>query len=161
MNRNKILIGTGKIGLIVSIILLVFNACEKQKTSFQLYEEEQEKLQQYIDEHNITTEPKASGLYYIETQAGTGEQVSYGRTVTVKYTGKFLNDTVFDSNAAYDFVLGVTGEISGWHEGISYMKDGGKATLIIPSSIGYGVYGSGPIGPYTTLVFDIEVTNVQ
>jgi FKBP-type peptidyl-prolyl cis-trans isomerase len=76
-----------------------------------------------------------------------------------------LDGTVFDQNLDYEtpftFTLGYSNVIQGWHEGISYMKDGGKATLIIPSSLGYSYNSSGLIPAYSTLIFEVELVNVQ
>ncbi|MFN8254839.1 MAG: FKBP-type peptidyl-prolyl cis-trans isomerase [Bacteroidales bacterium] len=150
-----------RIGLsVILIFALITNACKKQETGYELYQKEQKKLKEYLEANNITVQPDENGLYYIETLAGTGEASSYGQTVTVDYVGKFLDGTEFDSGTM-EFVVGYSSVIQGFQIGVSKMKDGGKATLIIPSSLAYGAYGSGDIGPYTTLIFDIEVTNVQ
>jgi FKBP-type peptidyl-prolyl cis-trans isomerase len=143
------------IALILFIPVLLSFSCNKQA------KEELELLQAWLDEHNITTEPTASGLYYIETLEGDGNYPQYGDKVTLEYLGRFLNGEVFDTS--YDgppisFYLGYGDVIKGWDEGISYMKNGGKATLIIPSSLAYGAQGSGDaIPPYSTLIFDVEL----
>ncbi len=126
--------------------------------------EETELLEQYILENNITTEAKESGLYYIETEAGTGLLPQQGDTVDVHYTGRLVDSTVFDTSVGGDpfsFALGTGYVIPGWDEGITYMKEGGKATLIIPSVLGYGSSGSGSIPPYSTLIFDVELVDVR
>ncbi len=163
MNIGRILTGTIKLFIALLVILLTFNACEKQETSYQKLQKEQELLNQYIIDSNITTEPKPSGLYYIETLAGSGEKVTAGRLIAVKYEGKFIDGTVFDKSGVepFEFLAGYGEVIRGWDEAVMYMKDGGKATLIIPSTLGYGPYGQGSIPGYTTLLFDIEITNVQ
>lgn len=126
--------------------------------------EEIEILQQYLLDNNITTEPKESGLYYIETEAGTGIQPQQGDTVDVHYTGRLVDSTVFDTSEGGDpfsFALGAGDVIQGWDEGIGYMKEDGKAILIIPSSLGYGAPGTGNIPPYSTLIFDVELVDVR
>ncbi len=155
---------SSKITLIAVFIMWGFSDCNKQETAQQKYDREQETLQKYIADNHITTLPTYTGLYYIETPpAGTGEKASYGRIVSVFYEGRLLDGTVFDSTDSipFTFTVGISNVIPGWHEGLQLMRDGGKATLIIPSTLGYGPYGSGTIPPYTSLVFDIEVTNVQ
>ena len=127
-------------------------------------DEETEILEQYLTENNITTEPKESGLYYIETETGTGLQPQQGDTVYVHYTGKLIDGTVFDTSEGgnpFSFELGVGYVIQGWDEGIAYMKEGGKATLIIPSQLGYGSTGATSIPPYSTLIFDVELVDVR
>ncbi|GAB1406043.1 MAG: FKBP-type peptidyl-prolyl cis-trans isomerase [Lentimicrobiaceae bacterium] len=120
----------------------------------------------YLQKHNITVKPTASGLYYIEKQAGTGKKAGSGKTVKVHYTGTLLNgqkfDSSYDRNEPIEFVLGQGQVIAGWDEGIAMMKEGGKATLIIPSKIAYGPQGRMPtIPPYSTLVFDVELIEVK
>ena len=119
----------------------------------------------YLRENNITVEPTASGLYYIETEKGTGPQAMPGNTVYVHYTGKLLDGTVFDSSVdrgePFSFRLGVGQMIKGWDEAIAMMNVGGTATLVIPSEIGYGSRDSGSIPSYSTLVFDVELISVE
>ena len=59
------------------------------------------------------------------------------------------------------FPLGQGQVIQGWDEGIALLKKGGKAQFIIPSSIGYGKRGGGPIPPYSTLVFEVELVSFE
>lgn len=111
----------------------------------------------------ITTE---SGLTYIVTKEGDGEQVKAGQTVIVNYTGLLTNGALFDSSVArnepFSFPVGVGMVIKGWDEGLQQLKVGDHATLIIPPSIGYGASGAGGvIPPNATLIFIIEVLGVK
>jgi len=85
--------------------------------------------------------------------------------VKVHYTGTLLNGTKFDSsrdrNEPFEFTLGQGQVIKGWDEGIALMNVGGKATLVIPSTIAYGDRDMGTIPPYSTLVFDVELMDVK
>jgi len=108
----------------------------------------------------------ASGLEYVEQEAGTGAQAEDGKNVSVHYTGKLQDGTVFDSSHSrgepITFKLGIGQVIKGWDEGIALMKVGGKAQLIIPSGLGYGERGAGGvIPPNATLVFDVELVDVK
>lgn len=107
----------------------------------------------------------ASGLQYTITSQGNGPQAHMGDNVKVHYTGKFTNDTVFDSSVnrgtPFEFMLGRGRVIKGWDEGISYLHVGDKATFIIPPAIGYGDQDSGPIPANSTLVFDVELLGVS
>lgn len=128
--------------------------------------EEAGKIQSYIKNNKITAKPTASGLYYIETQKGTGESPVAGKTVKVHYTGTLLDGTKFDSSVdrgqPFEFVLGQGQVIQGWDEGIALMKKGGKARLIIPSAIAYGESGRMPtIPPSATLIFDVELIDFR
>ncbi|PKP50622.1 MAG: peptidylprolyl isomerase [Bacteroidetes bacterium HGW-Bacteroidetes-11] len=128
--------------------------------------EELGKLNNYIKNNKITVKPTASGLYYIETLAGTGEKPVAGKKVKVHYTGTLLDGQKFDSSVdrgqPFEFVLGQGQVIQGWDEGIAMMKKGGKARLVIPSSIAYGPDGRMPtIPPSATLIFDVELIDFQ
>ena len=108
----------------------------------------------------------ASGLEYIEVEAGTGVQAEAGKMVSVHYTGKFQDGKVFDSSVSrgepITFKLGVGRVIKGWDEGIALMKEGGKAQLVIPPELAYGERGAGGvIPPDATLVFDVELVSVS
>ena len=117
----------------------------------------------YLKEHHIKTKPTKSGLYFINKKTGHGPHPKKGDVVSVQYTGYFLNGKKFDSSVdrgkPFEFTLGKHQVISGWDEGISMMRKGGKATLIIPSSLAYGPRNRGPIPPFSTLVFDVELVN--
>jgi FKBP-type peptidyl-prolyl cis-trans isomerase len=137
---------------------------EKEKSD-KTKNEEMSLLNKYLKDKKITAKPTASGIYYIEKVKGTGTRAMAGKTVSVHYTGTLLNGTKFDSsrdrNKPYDFVLGQGNVIKGWDEAIALMNVGGKATLIIPSSMGYGERSMGNIPPFSTLVFEVELMDVK
>ena len=106
----------------------------------------------------------ASGLQYVVTKEGTGKQPAATSIVKVHYTGKLVDGTVFDSSVErgepIEFPLNQV--IPGWTEGLQLMKEGGKATLYIPSKLGYGEQGvPGTIPPHSTLIFDVELIEVK
>ncbi len=119
----------------------------------------------YLIEKNITAAPLESGLIYLETLAGQGVRATAGKNVVVHYSATLLDGTKFDSsydrNEPIAFTLGVGQVIKGWDEGIALMNVGGKATLIIPSALAYGERDMGIIPPFSTLVFDVELIDVQ
>jgi len=97
---------------------------------------------------------------------GTGETAAAGDTVTVQYEGMLTNGTVFDAsknhgNDGFTFKLGAGQVIKGWDEGVAGMKVGGTRELIIPASLAYGSQAVGPIPANSTLVFQVELLNVQ
>ena len=117
-----------------------------------------------LDGELKTTE---SGLKYIVHQEGTGAQAEAGRGVIVQYIGKLTADgSVFDQSfqrgEGIGFPLGQGRVIPGWDEGIALLKEGGRATLFIPSELGYGARGAGAdIPPNSELAFYVELEEVQ
>jgi peptidylprolyl isomerase len=106
-----------------------------------------------------------SGLRYRDDVVGQGAEATNGRQVSVLYRGTLVNGTEFDANQDRDhplqFTLGSGRVIEGWEEGIKGMKVGGKRHLVIPSSIGYGSQGNGPVPPNATMIFDVELLDVR
>ena len=106
-----------------------------------------------------------SGLIYVITHHGEGPQPKTGDTVRVHYTGVLTNGTKFDSSLdrgqPFAFELGAGRVIKGWDEGIAKLHVGDQATLIVPSALGYGPKGIGPIPPDATLIFIVELVGIQ
>lgn len=153
-------------------------AAEQRKNAEQA-SAEMEQLQDYLEANSISAEPTESGLIFISTKEGNGKKPEAGQQVKVNYEGRLLDGTYFDTsleevakaNGIYNagrgyepftFTLGQGQVIRGWDEGIAMLSEGGKATLIIPSSIGYGANPrpGGVIKPYNTLVFDVELVEI-
>ena len=130
-----------------------------------LTKSEAKTMADYLKEKNINTPPPADGLIYVETLAGTGITPAVGDSVSVNYVGKFFNGKEFDSSlqrGPITFTIGQMQVIPGWEEAFQLMKEGGKATLIIPSSLAYGDRGYPPVIPSATaLVFDVELVKVH
>ncbi|NEO83923.1 MAG: FKBP-type peptidyl-prolyl cis-trans isomerase [Spirulina sp. SIO3F2] len=111
----------------------------------------------------ITTE---SGLQYIDEVVGEGPVAEAGQIVFVHYTGTLENGKKFDSSRdrgpSFSFPLGRGRVIKGWDEGVAGMHVGGKRKLIIPYDLAYGERGvRGVIPPKATLIFDVELLDVQ
>jgi len=96
---------------------------------------------------------------------GTGAEAVTGKQVTVHYTGWLVDGTEFDSSfnsgQPFTFALGSGMVIPGWDQGVAGMKVGGTRVLTIPPALGYGEAGGGPIPPNSTLVFQVELVDVQ
>lgn len=115
-----------------------------------------------------------SNLPQVQAQdsvVGEGEEAAPGLIVSVLYTGRFTDGTVFDSSAAHgnqplEFVLGTPGLIPGFQIGVNGMKVGGKRTMVIPPELGYGAEdvkdneGNVVIPGNSTLVFEVELLKV-
>jgi len=112
----------------------------------------------------ITT---SSGLKFIDLTIGSGDSPVYGEDiVSVHYTGALIDGTVFDSSiggAPLEFIIGTGKVIKGWDEGIASMQVGGNRILIIPPELGYGAQGAGGgvIPPNATLIFEVELLDIQ
>ncbi len=117
-------------------------------------------IKQYLADHNLTADSTASGLRYIITQEGTGGHPGVQSTVTVKYKGYLTDGSVFDeTTGGKSATFALTQVIAGWQEGIPLLKKGGKGTFLLPSYLGYGPSGSGPIPPNTVLIFEVDLIN--
>ena len=145
-----------KIYLFLAILAVTITACQKDGIP------EDDQITSYVTSKNLTvTEKTASGLRYIVTKANpTGAALKAGQNINVNYAGTLLSGKSFDSGN-FSFVLGGGRVIAGFDEGIAKMKVGEKATLIFPSTLGYGSSGSGPIPANSPLVFDIEVVSAR
>ena len=107
------------------ILAIAFFSCSKDKQT------DEEKIQEYLTQNNITAVRHESGLYYVIKTEGTGANPNANNTVTVHYIG------------------------------IPLIKKGGDITLILPSVLGYGTQGVGSIPPNSVLVFDIQLLDVK
>lgn len=135
---------------------------EYMKNSFpQETEAAETELKQYFKDNKIKPEQTETGLYYTVVEEGNGEKPQVGTMINVHYTGKLLDGTVFDSSVEreepFQFVLGIGQVIQGWDEGLQLMSKGEKAVLYIPYYLAYGPNGSGPIPPFATLIFEVEL----
>lgn len=140
--------------------------------------EDREIINEYLEENNIDAESTGSGLRYVIQREGSGPTAEAGDEVKVNYSGYVLGGEYFDTSVKsvaeekglfnpqreygpFTFTLGEGAVIEGWDEGIALLKEGGKATLYIPSSLAYGPrQRSEQIGPNSILVFDVELVDI-
>jgi FKBP-type peptidyl-prolyl cis-trans isomerase FklB len=104
-----------------------------------------------------------SGLQYKVMTAGTGPKPSATDSVVCNYRGSLLDSTEFDSSykRGQPVTLNVGGVIKGWTEALQLMPVGSKWQLFIPPDLAYGDRGQGPIGPNSTLIFEVELLSIQ
>ncbi|GAB1488528.1 FKBP-type peptidyl-prolyl cis-trans isomerase [Opitutaceae bacterium] len=105
-----------------------------------------------------------SGLAYEVVTPGTGDFPKPTDTVRVHYTGMLVDGTVFDSSIPRGEPLTTSlfeGVIDGWKEGMQKVNKGGKIKLYVPSSLAYGAQGRGIIPPFSTLIFEIELLDIN
>ncbi len=125
-----------------------------------------ENLDKYLKDKGIKKSCKQpSGLVYCKTQDGTGGHPKAGSKVTVHYVGRLLDGTVFESSlergAPLNLVLGTGRGLKGFEEGVMMMQKGEKATLVLPFNLAYGDRQIGIIPPFSPLVFDVELIDIE
>jgi len=115
--------------------------------------------------NELDTQAPQTGVVTQEIVIGDGSLAVAGDTITVHYVGTLLDGKVFDSsldrNTPFSFTLGIGQVIRGWDEGFSGMRVGGKRLLIVAPDYGYGDQGVGAIPPNSTLIFEVELLNVE
>lgn len=136
-------------------------------------------LNEYYQRNNLNPEFTENGIGYIVHEVGAGPKPKLGQMVKVDYSGYVLDGEYFDSSVKavaqekglyderrepygpYPFEIYKGPVILGWHEGISVLNEGSKATLYIPSPLGYGARTrSEIIQANSILVFDVELVEV-
>lgn len=137
-----------------------------QKLQSKVEERAKSEGRQFLDANRQKAGVKvtASGLQYVVEKEGTGAQPAATDEVTVHYTGKLLDGTVFDSSVkrGEPATFPLNRVIPGWTEGLQLMKEGARYTFFIPSELAYGAQGvPNAIPPHSTLVFDVELIKVK
>lgn len=151
--------------LFFAVFTLLFSACKKSSTTTTTVDPavqaaaDDAKIQAYIKANNITAVKDPSGLYYQILVPGSGIAPTVNSTVTVAYTGKLIDGTVFQTAPNYTSVLGNL--ITGWKIGIPFIKPQGRILLLIPSALGYGNNEQSGIPANSVLIFTIDLFAVQ
>ena len=137
------------------------------------------KIKKFVEDKKLKTTTTASGLQYVITKPGAGPTPALGDTVVVNYTGRLLTGKFFDSSIKEEALksklpmdprrtfeplrvaVGQGKVIKGWDEGLMLLNKGAKATLVIPSELGWGEQGAPPvITPYSPVTFDVEIVDI-
>jgi len=125
--------------------------------------QEKIEIEEYL-EKNKDLKQTPIGIYVKNVKKGSGDKVEPLQTVKVHYTGRFVDGTVFDSSVErgepFTFTVGAGQVIPGWDAAVSDMRVGDKVTVLIPSELAYGEGRQG-IPPYSPLVFDIELLEIE
>lgn len=149
--------------LIVPVALLALAGCRGDTTAPVLVENTVFADALGVDLSAMTR--TGTGLYYQDIEVGNGAQAQSGSEVTVHYTAWISDgrkvDSSVDRNAPFSFTLGAREVITGWDQGVTGMRVGGKRRLIVPPSLGYGAQSYGAIPGNSVLVFDIELLGMQ
>lgn len=154
--------------LLFSLLLVMSVAgCSKHETGCTPVkpEAEEQQIKTYVAKDSIDATRHSSGIYYEIVKPGSGSTPARSSTITVGYTGKFLNGHIFDQNTSYTRKL--DGLIEGWQIGIPLIKKGGRIKLVIPSAYGYGCnpakYGESDviIPGNSVLFYDVDLIDVK
>ena len=104
----------------------------------------------------------------IDLRVGTGTVATNGKAISVNYTTWLYDPTQvgnkgpqIDSNVGFAFALGQGSVVAGFDQGVAGMQEGGIRRVVVPPSLGYGGDRRGPIPPYSTLIFEIELVTVS
>lgn len=154
---------------VLLITAIIFSSCGDNNNLGKLRQIELEELDAFIQANYPTVQQKPSGLYYIETVAGTGDTIKGGDRVQIFYSTWTIDSVLIDETSGYslghrydpfEFVVGSGSAISGLEEAATYMRTGTKANLVIPSELAYGQNGTASVGGFTTLLMVVEVYKV-
>jgi FKBP-type peptidyl-prolyl cis-trans isomerase len=128
-------------------------SCNLGKNLEDYEEEEKLNIQKFLSDHDtLTFEIKASGLYYLDILEGTGPQAETHDTAYIFYVWQFLSGQIYDTNiGTTDTLIFPVNEgkllAVGFDETVTYMKEGGRAVSLVPSSLAFGSSGQ-----YFTLI---------
>lgn len=161
----------------ILLLVVILASCGEKKhrrkkaeevSQLQFYVEEAEKMDTNYN-HLVKTETE---MYFIYTDSGKGDFPVAGDQVSVRYVCYYLDSVYINDNMTNPSPLQLTLwsqnrtnspfpiDADGFHEGISLMRNGGKATFLVPSTLAYGGNGKYDVPGYTTLRFEVELTDL-
>lgn len=149
-------------GLMLAGLFACGNSSDPELSEQEQLAKDIETIDNYLAEKNITAQEDPSGLRYVITTEGTGPKPTLDNSVVVKYTGKLFDGAIFDRTTppnSRTFILKQL--IKGWQIGFQLMPAGSTGTLYIPSGLGYGKTGNGPVPPNANLIFEVELVDVK
>jgi FKBP-type peptidyl-prolyl cis-trans isomerase len=149
--------------VVLSVFLLLFgstsclkdNSCQNKTV-----QSEQAAITAYAVANSITGTSHSSGVYYQVTTPGSGVTPSVTSQVSVRYTGKLMDGTVFDSQTGSPVTFGLGGTIPGFQIALQLVQKGGTIKFIIPSSLAYGCSGTNGIPGNSILFFEVQLVDV-
>ena len=151
--------------VILSLFVLSNLSCLKNNNNSctpKTAQSQQSDILAFASANGISATAHISGLYYQIINPGSGVTPSASSKIFVKYTGKLLNGTVFDSRSDASQTGWILGnQIAGWQIGLSLIQKGGSIKLIIPSALAYGCQAVGIVPPDSILYFEVELVDVM
>ncbi len=180
---NEVIMKKIILNLLAFSALAVAISCVSEEENLEvIFEQDKKKIETFVQnfdvEHRRETVGESGVVLLITETNDTGRLPETRDTIRVDYTGYLLDGTVFDTsvksvaedegmfnpNRPYEpfpVILGISRVIVGWQVALSRLREGEKATVLIPSFYGYGRDGNGPIPANTVLVFDMDVVSVR
>jgi len=167
--RRKLLFN---LALVYLLGMIIFSCQMNSDDEYveQTYEQEITKLNIYLDSleaRGYDVDTTALGVYYVTIEEGEGEFPKTGDQLEVIYSGYLIDGYLFDSSkltqadSTWEFELGNPAMIPGWDDGMKVINKGAQVQLIIQSKLAYGIYGSGEIPPNNTLLFVVDMVNIE
>ncbi len=139
-------------------ITFAFWGCQSDDPD-KIAERDRQKLLKYIDENELDAIEHSSGLFYVVEREGSGSvHPDLSSLIVIRYKGKLLDGTIFDSNNQAKLQLFST--VRGWQIGIPLFREGGKGMLLIPSALGYGSFAQWGIPRNSCLIFEFELLGI-
>ena len=156
---------------ILSVSVLLIVSClpfeEEEPRTLEIELEELELLISGLISKGYDIDTTELGVYYVVYEEGSGPNPLEGDTLSIEYIGTFTDGSIFDAsldhweNGIWEFTYLEQQLIPGFDNALSVMKKGGEIDAIIPSSLAYGITGSGIIPPYTTLIFNLKLNDLK
>ncbi len=149
------------------MILIYFTSCNPDKKWKEMEEEEKQAIKDFLtDNDSINFELKSSGLYYHDVKVGPGLLAETHDTAFIFYAMKYLSGTTFETNVGTEdtLILPVNEgwlSVKGFDEGVTYMKEGGVAKFLVPSSLAFGPSGTYNIPSYTPWLFEVYLVKLS
>jgi FKBP-type peptidyl-prolyl cis-trans isomerase FkpA len=119
-------------------------------------------VQNYLASASISASQHCSGVFYVINDPGTGTQATACSNVTVSYVGRLTDGTIFDQTNAQrpTFSSNLRNLIAGWTNTVPMLRSGGRITIYVPPSLGYGNRAVQGIPANSVLIFEITLQNV-
>lgn len=150
------------VSVFVSLLILPGTGCLKDNScNAKSVDSERTTMANFATANGLTVTEHSSGIQYQIISAGAGQTPTLTSTVSVRYTGKLMNGTVFDSATGTPVTFPLNQVIPGWQLAVPLIQEGGLIRIIVPSSLAYGCTGLGTIPGDAVLYFEIQLVDVQ
>lgn len=168
VNKNSLLTVEAKLEKIKTAAQIKTDSISYANWCLEMHIVEEKRLEAYIAEKKLNQLPDSNGLIITGRKQSWGPAISGGKTIFVNYIGKFLDGTVFDNTyltkEPLEYKVGTPDQlITGLELIVRTMRIGEKVTVIIPSHLAFGSWGSstGIVPPFTTVMYEVEISQIN